>query len=208
MTQTRKPFRLMYKFWLNMDKPEERDIGETIEDLKAQRSFSRVVRDGIRLIVDLKRGNVDVLLALFPWIDGYFRDKYTTPTPPDTSGLQRDIEILKQMVASQQSSGYAHKPAQLTAGNNPSPPDDDAFLDGLTDSLEVKQDETAAARSSENMRNTLWAMADGKGAWASDKPANGKRKADFRQQGNAKAMVVPAIMPPSPDDFGELENLL
>ena len=63
-----KPFRMRFNFWLDMSKQDEFELADTIDILKEKRSFTAVVRDGIRLIVDLKRGKTDVLRELFPAI--------------------------------------------------------------------------------------------------------------------------------------------
>jgi hypothetical protein len=43
------------------------------------------------------------------------------------------------------------------------------FDDDMLDLLDVKKDESAGSRSSENLRNTLMAMYNGEGAWAAEK---------------------------------------
>jgi hypothetical protein len=53
--------------WLDMEKNDERLLLEVIEFLKKQRRFVSTVRDGIRLMVDLRAGNLNVLYELFPW---------------------------------------------------------------------------------------------------------------------------------------------
>ena len=60
--------RLMYNFWLDINKPEEEHIADTIEHLKSSRSFAKSVRDGIRLIWELKQGKTGYLFELFPWL--------------------------------------------------------------------------------------------------------------------------------------------
>lgn len=61
-------FRERFMFWLDLNKPEEYQIAEIVFELKQQRSFAQTVRDGIRLIVSLRAGKLDVLFELFPWI--------------------------------------------------------------------------------------------------------------------------------------------
>lgn len=61
-------FRLRFPFWLDMQKKEEADLADTIQELKDQRAFASSVRDGLRLIVDLRAGRLDTLLELFPWV--------------------------------------------------------------------------------------------------------------------------------------------
>lgn len=63
---SRRGFRLQYMFWLNLDKPDQASIAAIIEDLKEARSFAKTIRDGIRLITSLQRGDTSVLLELFP----------------------------------------------------------------------------------------------------------------------------------------------
>ena len=66
--------------WLRLDKPEECDLLNTIiPELKAQRAYSAAIRDGLRIIWELRQGKTDHLLKLFPFLrealQGY------TPTP-------------------------------------------------------------------------------------------------------------------------------
>jgi hypothetical protein len=63
-----KRYRIKHTFWLDVTKTEEYQLAEAIEDLKTKRSFTRTIRDGIRLITDLRAGNTDVLFELFPWV--------------------------------------------------------------------------------------------------------------------------------------------
>lgn len=46
--------------------PDDLELIHIIEDLKSIRALSQVVRDGIRLMVDLRAGRTDVLFNLFP----------------------------------------------------------------------------------------------------------------------------------------------
>ncbi|MGB7340845.1 MAG: hypothetical protein WBC91_18250, partial [Phototrophicaceae bacterium] len=80
--------RIGFKFWLNLRKEDEAAIADQVEMLKNERSFTQTIRDGIRLICDLKNGKLDVLFELFPWVRAefmeYMRDlapASTTPTP-------------------------------------------------------------------------------------------------------------------------------
>lgn len=67
-----KPYRLMYKFWLDINKTDEEAIADKIETLKTKRAFSKTIRDGIRLVCDLRNGKLDVLFELFPWVRAEF----------------------------------------------------------------------------------------------------------------------------------------
>jgi|GEM_PF-2932629 len=81
--------RLRFNFWLNRDKPEEELIADKIEQLKRERSFTSVIRDGIRLICDLREGNLDVLFDFFPWVKAeflaYMRELQPTEPAPVAS---------------------------------------------------------------------------------------------------------------------------
>lgn len=55
-------------FWLDTTKNDERELAYTITHLKRRRMFSSAIRDGLRLIVDLRAGRLDTLLELFPWV--------------------------------------------------------------------------------------------------------------------------------------------
>lgn len=49
-----------------MNKPDDVALAVSIAKLKACRKFVKTIRDGIRLIEDLRAGRLDVLFALFP----------------------------------------------------------------------------------------------------------------------------------------------
>jgi len=83
-------FRLRFTFWLDMSKPDELALAEKIEELKAKRSFAKVIRDGIRLICDLRAGRTDILLELFPWVAERFQPQ------TDTTELAALVEQFKQ----------------------------------------------------------------------------------------------------------------
>ena len=94
-------FRLQIKFWLDLHKTEERDLADLIAELKQARTFSRVVRDGIRLVTDLWRGNLDVLLALFPWVEEAFYQRFVEQQPGLDSAIQAHLTRLEQLLLEQ-----------------------------------------------------------------------------------------------------------
>ena len=61
-------FRLRFTFWLDLHKADEAQLAKTIDGLKQERSFASTIRDGIRLVCDLRAGRLDVLCELFPWV--------------------------------------------------------------------------------------------------------------------------------------------
>lgn len=60
---------------INLYKQEDMEFNQLVTDLKARRQLSDIVRDGIRLVVDLRAGRTDVLCALFPFVArGFVQD--------------------------------------------------------------------------------------------------------------------------------------
>jgi hypothetical protein len=94
-------FRLQVKFWLDLHKAEENELADLIAELKQQRTFSGVVRDGIRLMVDLWRGNLDVLLALFPWVEDAFYERVAAQQPSSDAAIQEQLTKLERLLIEQ-----------------------------------------------------------------------------------------------------------
>jgi hypothetical protein len=86
-----KRFRVRQVFWLDMQKEDEFALAETIDKLKQQRTFVRTIRDGVRLILDLRAGRVDVLLELFPFVR-------TALSGSSGSGNTDEVKALKTML--------------------------------------------------------------------------------------------------------------
>ena len=107
-------FRLQIKFWLDLHKTEERDLADLIAELKQARTFSRVVRDGIRLVTDLWRGNLDVLLMLFPWVEEAFYQRFAEQQPESDRAIQAHLARLEQLFLEQ-----GNRPVTVTGGLKP-----------------------------------------------------------------------------------------
>ena len=91
-------FRLRFTFWLDMQKMDEAAIAEIIDQLKQNRSFVATIRDGIRLVADLRAGRTGVLFELFPWI----KDTLQPAQPaPAEQGLQEQIARLEALLLAQ-----------------------------------------------------------------------------------------------------------
>lgn len=88
--------RFRCEFWLDGNKDDELLLLETIDELKQKRSYSSVIRDGIRLIVDLRAGRIDVLLALFPWIESKIKK-----SGKGDSDLERRLDELQRLIMAQ-----------------------------------------------------------------------------------------------------------
>ena len=95
-----KSFRQRFTFWLDLEKTNEADIAEAIDSLKRKRSFVKTIRDGIRLIIDLRAGRTEVLFELFPWIEAKMQ---ANPAPSGTGGLSEEKlrEIIREATQGQ-----------------------------------------------------------------------------------------------------------
>ena len=60
--------RLQFKFWLDTTKKQDDDLALELFALKQDRQYTPTIRDGVRLILDLRRGRLTVLRELFPWV--------------------------------------------------------------------------------------------------------------------------------------------
>lgn len=60
--------RRLYKFWLNLADSMEYNVAEICEYAKSRREYAKIIRDGIRLVYDLRQGQTTVLAELFPWV--------------------------------------------------------------------------------------------------------------------------------------------
>lgn len=93
---TRKQsFRLRFTFWLDLNAPAENDLADYVEDLKAKRSFVKTIRDGLRLMRDLRAGKTDVLCELFPFVA---QQLATPPKSNDSSDIKRELDELKELL--------------------------------------------------------------------------------------------------------------
>lgn len=97
-------FRLQHKFWLDMSKSDEAQLADQIDELKQTRAYSKTIRDGIRLICDLRAGRLEVLFELFPWVRAEFLEYMQSlqPTAPavDTE-VKTQLERLEQLLRQQ-----------------------------------------------------------------------------------------------------------
>lgn len=110
-----RPHRLRYTFWLDHNKPDEEAIADQIELLKNDRGFVSAVREGIRLICDLRAGRVDVLLELFPFVQDVLCAR---SGGGDVDDIRRQIEDVQRLLMSQ-NNGAIMAPVAPTAGPKP-----------------------------------------------------------------------------------------
>lgn len=98
MAKSKRPKRSRprFNFWLDLTKSDEVMLYNLCEELKRERKFAPTVRDGIRLVADLRRGQTDVLLELFPRIAVQLQPL------PDAEALR---EIITQAMGSYAGAG-------------------------------------------------------------------------------------------------------
>lgn len=127
----RKKIRI--NFWLDTSREEEASVAAMIYHLKyggygsPGRIFTKTIRDGIRLIWDLRQGKTDVLFELFPWIKSELSPRTLeegTNRLADTPILVEKLERLEQLLSEQfhPSSG---NPKALSAPQFADPIDED-----------------------------------------------------------------------------------
>lgn len=90
-----KTGRVVHHFWLNIRNEPEGALDNEMRELKKQRRFAETVRDGLRLILDLRAGSLDVLFELFPHLQERLINQPVTPVSappmPDPTELAREI---------------------------------------------------------------------------------------------------------------------
>lgn len=118
MVTDKKVYRLQFRFWLDVLRPDEGDLADYVESLKESRRFTQSIRDSLSLIRDLNAGRVGVLLSLFPWIEDYFRERFSPPaTPPPLAleGLHQQLAQLQQLLAQRESLPEPSRPLRLAS---------------------------------------------------------------------------------------------
>ena len=112
-------FRLRQVFWLDMNKPDEEHLADTIEHLKNERTFASTIRDGIRLVCDLRAGRMDVLFELFPWVRAEFLEYMQSLQPQPTAidpDIQQQLQRLEKLLVEQ-----GNQPIAPAASSGPKP---------------------------------------------------------------------------------------
>jgi hypothetical protein len=106
--------RKRFNFWLDDKRSEDWKINELITSLKQAGQFTRAIREGLRLWVDLRANKTDVLYELFPQMKSQI-----TPVGGNGGG-HSDLakEIAAQIILQGGTSGYLMQsslPSQKTA---------------------------------------------------------------------------------------------
>lgn len=111
--------RTQVRFWLYDDLQSEQNLIEIITYWKARKQFATMIKAGMRLMWSLGQGKLDVLFDLFPQIETQLAARYSPPTPPDTSALEKKIERLERLIMEQGS--LSAPPANYPQLKSPAP---------------------------------------------------------------------------------------
>lgn len=116
--------RFRFSFWLDSEKDDELLLMEDIDALKADRMFTKTIRDGIRLMIDLRRGSFDVLFELFPDARKHLRDDDNGGSGgDDLKAIKAQLERLEQVTLQQQApQGYIMAARESGSTSKPSGP--------------------------------------------------------------------------------------
>jgi len=139
----------MHKFWLDLTKDDQDHLDEQINELKQARTFTQTVREGIRLICDLRQGNMTVLFELFPWIKA---DLLADVQPQETVGEKAIREQLERIEAQLAGQGidFDTKAIQLVNRREASDAQDDDIQ------LAIKKD--TSTNAADNFLNSMMAL--------------------------------------------------
>lgn len=90
-----------YKFSLSIHDKHNRQVKKIVDGLlaKGNGALSQSIRDGLRLLNDLRRGNITVLLEMFPDV----LEKFCPPSTTNNDDVLREIEALRNELRQQQS---------------------------------------------------------------------------------------------------------
>jgi hypothetical protein len=149
---TKKDHRLQFRFWLDVVRPEEKALAEYVEELKERRRFAQSIRDALCLLRDLQAGRITVLLALFPWIEDYFRERFANTRPAaDQEWFIHQVEQIKGLLQQRET-------LPLAPAHTPLPSRDSNPL--LADTLEIKSSPSKNNQSGRILTLQVWLTAD------------------------------------------------
>jgi len=204
-----KRFRLRFHFWLDLNKPDEADLADTIEQLKGKRSFAAAIRDGLRLVVSLAQGDTTVLKRLFPQV---VEDIYLSGLEAAKDDFNGDVtQRLDELAALVRQIKPGESQLALAGPKSLSPM-------ASTDDIELDVKAATKSKDSNATWNFLISSAINVHGEASFLPSEiieyglrtnrltekqagrAKRKKNIRPDGNPKKMDVPQFEVPSFDD--------
>ena len=153
-------YRVMQKFWLDLEKPDEEEINQLIDNYKRQRQFSRIIRDGIRLMWSLGQGDLDVLFELFPWVMDVFYQRALADYQPQDAALQQQLARLEKLLIEQGSVPIDQvptgpKPLMMSPVPETVDDEDDSAL------LTLKKTASASKQASANFLASAFSLQEG-----------------------------------------------
>lgn len=86
MTKHSATGRMGFTFSLNPKNKKDRFVADIIGKLKKVKGYRSALMEGIVIIWELRQGNTDTLISLFPWLP----DKFCNPTPPSDNSDKVD----------------------------------------------------------------------------------------------------------------------
>lgn len=96
-------YQLQQKFWLNALDAKENALAGWCDELRNQRRFTPVVRDGLMLIHELERGDTELLFRLFPGlytqIEAAVLEQQELKAINQLSKIEQMIETIKSLPA-------------------------------------------------------------------------------------------------------------
>lgn len=118
-----------YRFWLNVADDDEYKLAEECESLKANRGFAPTIRDGLRLILSLRRGEFDVLYELFPGIVDRVKNHLLEEAfaiiahmAQEQEALRHEIAALRKQIGTGYVAGVPAKPPKAQMVSTQSAP--------------------------------------------------------------------------------------
>ena len=153
-------YRVMQKFWLDLEKPDEEEINQMIDNYKRKRQFSRIIRDGIRLMWSLGQGDLDVLFELFPWVMDVFYQRALADYQPQDAALQQQLARLEKLLIEQGSVPIDQvptgpKPLMMSPVPETVDDEDDSAL------LTLKKTASASKQASANFLASAFSLQEG-----------------------------------------------
>lgn len=104
--------RYRFFFWLDANKDDELLLCESIDELKHKRAYTAAIRDGLRLVLTLSRGDTTFLETRFPLVVRKLIEQYY-PTR-ELEDMRKELRDLRERVAVAASAPSGLKP--LTGG--------------------------------------------------------------------------------------------
>lgn len=162
VTPQDKRNRIQFRFWLDANKPEQAEMGDKLDRMKADKnkSFAAFIRNAIRLMLSLMAGETIVLVELFPHVVEAIRAD-ATPTAGDS--LEAIVRrAIKDEIGQRELTPIEAKPSgglqQIGGLQKIQPPSFDDNEIELTVS-KAKGDGNAT----QNFLNAMWGLQNKKG---------------------------------------------